>query len=289
MENEFNNNANNGASEPRPVRAPGFANTAGDADASAPSGDRAMNNGGDVVFQDKPKKSHAMVYGMIILALLAVCGIGFGVWAMLDGNSRSQKKDEQISQLQSQLAEKSEMVVEDDTTVVDDGGNVSSLENPVIKATPPAQYELRHSISVVSTGSPNEATMTFSAVDGGSLGCRFPNSVVTGGCTVSGVPEGIYKIVTIHEGNGIGSEKIGFLMKDGTAWFAPIYINGDVNAGVNTNLQAKRINIDGFIKDVVEVAYTSDINEPTGGSGFSTVFVMSDNSLIKYDDSMFNE
>ena len=283
-----NNIQNNNTSEPRPVRAPGFAN--GNANGGdAADGVTPVNGGNDVVFQDKSKKSHGMLYGMILLAILAAGGIGFGVWAMLDGNSRAQKKDEQISQLQSQLAEKSEVVVDDDTTVVDDGGNVSSLENPVIKATPPAQFELRHSISVVSNGSPNEATMTFSAVDGGSLGCRFPNSVVTGGCTVSGVPEGIYKIVTIHEGNGMGSEKVGFLMKDGTAWFAPIYNNGDVNAGVNTNLQAKRINIDGFIKDIVEVAYTFDINEPTGGSGFSTVFVMSDNSLIKYDNSMFND
>ena len=281
------NNSNNNNTRVRPVRAPGFANRdAGDGDTAdggnASAGAAPVNGGNDAVFQDRPKKSHGMLYSMILLAILAAGGIGFGVWAMLDGNSRAQKKDEQISQLQSQLAEKSGVVV-------DDGGNVSSLENPVIKATPPAQFELRHSISVVSTGSPNEATMTFSAVDGGNLTCRYPNAIETGGCTISGVPDGIYKIMTIRQGNGIGSEKIGFLMKDGTVWFAPIYNNGDVNAGVNTNLQAKRINIDGFIKDVVEVAYASDINEITAGSGFSTVFVMSDNSLIKYDDSLFSE
>ena len=286
---ETNNNMqNDNVSGPRPVRAPGFANGGvggGDtADVVTP-----VNGGNDVVFQDKPKKSHGMFYGMILLAILAAGGIGFGVWAMMDGNSRAQKKDEQISQLQSQLAEKSEVVVDDDTTVVDDGGNVSSLENPIMKATPPAQYELRHSISVVSAENPNAGTMTFSSVDGKYLECSFPNSAATGGCSVSGVPDGIYKIVTIHEGNGVGSEKVGFLMKDGTVWFAQIYNNGDANVGVNTNLQVKKINIDGFIKDVVEVAYTSDINQPTGGSGYSTVFVMSDNSLIKYDDSMFNE
>lgn len=120
---------------PRPMRAPGFA--AGAPRTGTPS--TSMPNtpdvspadaGGDVVFQDKPKKkSHAMLYGMIFLAILAVAGIGFGVWAMLDGNSRAQKKDEQISQLQSQLAEKSEVVVDDDTTVVDDvddGGGTTS-------------------------------------------------------------------------------------------------------------------------------------------------------------------
>ena len=243
----------------------------------------------DIVFRDKSEKSHGMLYGMGLLAILAAGGIGFGVWAMLDGNSRAQKKDEQISQLQSQLAEKSEVVIEDDTTVVDDGENVSSLENPIIKATPPAQYELRHSIPVASIGGPDTATMFFSSVDGENLTCRYPNAVETGGCTISGVPDGIYKIMTIRQGNGIGSEKIGFLMKDGTVWFASIYKNNDANSGVNTDLQVKKVKIDGFVKDVVEVAYAADINEITAGSGFSTVFVMSDNSLIKYDDSLFSE
>ena len=68
----------------------------------------------DAVFQDKPKKkSHAMLYGMILLAILAAGGIGFGVWAMLDGNSRVAKKDEQIAGLNSQVnsleQEKSEL------------------------------------------------------------------------------------------------------------------------------------------------------------------------------------
>lgn len=123
-----NNMRNDNMSEPRPVRAPGFAND------SANGGDTAdvvtpVNGGNDVVFQDKPKKSHGMLYGMILLAILAAGGIGFGVWAMLDGNSRAQKKDEQISQLQSQLAEKSEVVVDDDTTVAEDdveGDSVAS-------------------------------------------------------------------------------------------------------------------------------------------------------------------
>ena len=110
---------NNNISEPRPVRAPGFAN--GDvAGGDTSGGVMPVSGGNDAVFQDKPKKSHGMLYGMILLAILAAGGIGFGVWAMLDGNSRAQKKDEQISQLQSQLAEKSEVVVDDDATVVDD-------------------------------------------------------------------------------------------------------------------------------------------------------------------------
>ena len=89
--------------------------------------------GNNVVFQDQPKKkSHAMLYGMIFLAILAAGGIGFGVWALLDGNTQLKKKDDQISDLRSQLAEATQPVVEEDTTVVEDNvesGNSDTIDN----------------------------------------------------------------------------------------------------------------------------------------------------------------
>ena len=97
-----NNTQNDNVSEPRPVRAPGFANREV---AGGDTSGRVMpvSGGNDVVFQDKPKKNHGMLYGMILLAILAAGGIGFGVWAMLDGNSRVQKKDEQVAELNNQV------------------------------------------------------------------------------------------------------------------------------------------------------------------------------------------
>lgn len=99
----------------RPMRAPGFA-TGAPSRVGAPAGrpmpnvspasaNAPMDAGDDVVFQDKPKKkSHAMLYGMIFLAILAAAGIGFGVWAFLDGNARVAKKDEQIADLNGQVS-----------------------------------------------------------------------------------------------------------------------------------------------------------------------------------------
>ena len=74
-----------------------------------------MNPGGDIVFKDKPKKNKGMIAGLIILALLAAGGIGFGVWAFLSGNQKEAKLNEQISDLQSQLANQPEV----DETIVD--------------------------------------------------------------------------------------------------------------------------------------------------------------------------
>ena len=49
------------------------------------------------------KNSKGMVLGMIMLGILAVGGIAFGVWEMMDGNSQVAKKDEQIAALKAQI------------------------------------------------------------------------------------------------------------------------------------------------------------------------------------------
>ena len=82
-----------------------------------PTTDIPANTGG-VVFQDRPKKNTAMVLGMVLLAVLAIGGIGFGVWEMMDGNNRVVEKDKQIAELNSKLAENNQPV--SDETVVDD-------------------------------------------------------------------------------------------------------------------------------------------------------------------------
>ena len=58
----------------------------------------------DIVFRDKSEKSHGMLYGMILLAILAAGGIGFGVWAVLDGNAQRAKGDEQIKELNNRIS-----------------------------------------------------------------------------------------------------------------------------------------------------------------------------------------
>ena len=73
----------------------------------------ADNDNGDSA-QDKPKKkSHAMVLGMVFLAILAIGGIGFGIWAWTTGFAQNMKHEEEIMDLRSQLAEATRPVVEE--------------------------------------------------------------------------------------------------------------------------------------------------------------------------------
>ena len=44
----------------------------------------------DIVFNDKPKKNSGMMMGMIVLLILAIGGIGFGIWGMM-GKDQAEK------------------------------------------------------------------------------------------------------------------------------------------------------------------------------------------------------
>lgn len=59
----------------------------------------------DIVFRDKPKSNKGMVIGMVCLAILALGGIGFGIWAMMDGNTQKTQLNSRIDTLEQQKNE----------------------------------------------------------------------------------------------------------------------------------------------------------------------------------------
>ena len=56
----------------------------------------------DNMFENTPKKSNGMLIGLILCLILAIGGIGFGVWAMMDGNQQKEQLNSQISSLKQQ-------------------------------------------------------------------------------------------------------------------------------------------------------------------------------------------
>ena len=61
--------------------------------------------GGDLIFRDTSKKSKGMIVGMVVLALLATGGIGFGVWVMMNGNAKVEQLNSQVDSLKRQNSE----------------------------------------------------------------------------------------------------------------------------------------------------------------------------------------
>ena len=74
----------------------------------------------DNMFENTPKKSgKGMIFGLVLCAILAVGGIGFGVWAMMDGNTQKNSLNEQISALKAQNNELQEKLSTTTTTDTD--------------------------------------------------------------------------------------------------------------------------------------------------------------------------
>ena len=70
----------------------------------------------DVVFQDVPAKKSSktgIILGFVLLALIAAGGVGFGVWAMMDGNTQREQLNEQIAALKEQNDRLSEQISDD--------------------------------------------------------------------------------------------------------------------------------------------------------------------------------
>ena len=93
------------------------------------TGQNSMNNGrpsNDVVFQDASDKKNnkiGIILGFVLLVLIAAGGVGFGVWAMMDGDAQIKKLNEQIDDLRQQNSELQEMIDKADS------GSNSEKEN----------------------------------------------------------------------------------------------------------------------------------------------------------------
>ena len=114
----------------------------------------------DIVFRDKPKRNKGVIAGMVCLALLAIGGISFGVWAMMDGNARIEKKDEQIAELNNKLTEEAQPV-SDETVVEDDGTNdVANVADYIYVGEWGIKIKIPDSLSTVSYRFSQEAGFT---------------------------------------------------------------------------------------------------------------------------------
>ena len=241
----------------------------------------------DIVFNNKPKKNTGMILGIVLLLILAIGGVLFGVWEMIEGNTQKEQLNMQINNLKKQNSELQAKIDNSSSDVENnDGANlVLEQQNPIIMSSNSDSYNIIHYVPVWDNSNSHESRINFYIKNGMFQNCQV--STNSSGCNVNGLPGDVYKMATIGEGNGMGSEKIGFLMKDGSVYYAQIHSGANESLTINTDFTVKKAKINGFVKDIIEnVGYYNQAANDISGYG-TTIFVMSDNSFVKYDKSMF--
>lgn len=81
---------------------------------------------------EKKKGGNGMMIGMILAIILAIGGIGFGAWAMMDGNQQKEELNSQISSLKKQnngLMEKAEDTCATTEEITDNTANTGNTKD----------------------------------------------------------------------------------------------------------------------------------------------------------------
>lgn len=73
------------------------------------AGEPTFDNGPSVV-DGKGGKKTGWILAVVLLLIVAIGGVGFGVWAMMDGNTQKEQLNSQISTLKKQNSELSEQI-----------------------------------------------------------------------------------------------------------------------------------------------------------------------------------
>ena len=234
----------------------------------------------DIVFRDKPKINKGVIVGMVCLVLLAVGGIGFGVWAMMDGNAQKEQLNSQIDTLKQQNSE-----LQDKANISGDiapSGDVSEGDvNPIIQNQDP---EIMDRVSFVSVGNPRIRVI----LDKGDLSeCFFEsdedrnNSWDLKECDLGDLGGKVYKVVSFG-GTQELDPYIGFIMTDGTVKYLSFY--DVINSGDYT---LKTLVLDGKVIDIVKII--SGQKGATAGGYITNVFVLNDGAVVRFDESMVTQ
>lgn len=224
------------------------------------------------------KKGSTMVLGMVLMAIAMICGIGFGVWTMIDAEAQKKELNSQISSLKQENAKLQEET--DDVVVVED---ISDYHNPIIRSlSSDEEYRVWLESSIV-----DEKSLRIGLKDGKVDICSIYNrsGAFVEDCNIEGIDGDIFDVIEFGEGQDNLHSKIGFIMTDGTVQYFPL-----IESMSNDSFVIKgEIKIDGFITDAIEITAGPTESSTHGGGYGSTVFVMSDGSYVKFDESMLNQ
>lgn len=204
-----------------------------------------------------------------IACVVAVCGIGFGVFSVIDSSNKSQE----ISKLK----------IENDNLKGNKEDNISTenvFQNPIIKSEVLNGATLFEEFMIETD---DEYRLYIGVKDGKINSCYIGYDVYSSQCEIAGLNGNIYKMIEFNRGLDSSSTYIGFIMEDSTMnYFAFGCDNGCFNVANYTNFTANRLKIDGFVVDGLSI----HVPEENYGGYPSTVFVLDDGSYLQFSESM---
>ena len=213
------------------------------------------------------KKSSATVLSIVLLLILALGGIGFGVWTWMDGNSRVEavKKQYASSNTSEPVSRDNPVIQGSDSTI----GVSVWFESSDVQVNGVEHNKLEISIEKGKVDTCRYGVVSYSPY-GGPLWSDSMNCNIT----VSG---DIYKVVEFGAGQDNAYNYVGFLMTDGTINYFPL-----INALQNNDFGITgQIALDEKIVDVIDVSVF------TGDYGFgSSMFVLGNGDVVEFSKDM---
>lgn len=248
---------------------------------------------------NKQKDGNGLKIVTAIACIVAVCGIGFGVYGMM----QSLQKDSSISDLKVQIEdsngkittlETDEIKVSDDSQTITINDSVARRQNPVISAISSDGDEYTEVFSIPNdfhiydyNNTYNNYSLDIILKDGNIASCELysvsgASKTLEHKCNISGITGKIYKAGYLAHGQ-MGNPPVAFIMQDGTVY----YFRLD-DALEMTDISVKRLEVGGFVTDIIdEISVYAKRNgavEDEGGSGYVTsALVYSDGTYETYE------
>ena len=226
-----------------------------------------------------PKKNTGLIAGMVLCALLGIGGLSFGIFSMIS----AQQKTPEIADLDIKYTTKEGESVKIDTDKIEISEDKKTIviDEPAIKKSNPILTTSNYYVGFKTTfwdSKPWLHTLELSLNNGAISSCAVYNENVIAleDCKINGISGRIYKIATIGEGQDISDNSLAFILEDGTVDYMPV--NEIFATSSEENIKGK-VKIDGFVTDIM----TINVVDENGYGYGSTVFVLSDGSIVKYN------
>ena len=207
----------------------------------------------------KCKKGKGLIITTIIMTVLAVAGVGFGVYGMIKANEKPETPKTSTNEASGETSE--------------------TKKNPIISPTDKEEaFTVTETFGIFSN---SESARVEVRIEDGEIehcGLYKEGSDTEQECKITGLTGKVYKMMQTAHGHDANGEVFAFILEDGTVEYFPT----DVDT-IGTQFKiAGKLNIDGFVTDMVRIGQGCNTKVVAScGGGAETLFILDDGSFVR--------